>query len=243
MNHVRATEVVSALNQGFEIHSRAAQLTTGKSSPSNPSIVELLEEAHFSQVSCARDKVFVLYGLFATVNFKMATPDYTKPVAQIYRETAVTVITSTGTLDILDQIHGLGNTPEPVSCSPDWARIRHSIIPGQARGGSHLVSGNSAPRFRFDNRGQHLHVKGLLIDQIAARAAASIAHGHEGMGPANDYIRWTQNAPLFDPFWVNMLETNPHHSRIILHIWNNRVFKILVEFAFQQLGTSKNTSH
>lgn len=230
----RANQAVGALDNGFDIHDRASRMLKSIGSASAPDAADLLEEARFSRASLPKDKVFGLYGFFEALGIDLPTPDYTKTEAQIYRETTLGIITSSRKLHILDQFHGLGNTPELVSWAPDWSYFKHAIIPVQGREGSHLVSRFSEPRFSFENDGMHLRLAGVICDRIISRAERNIAwHGHKGLGPPLEYFQLSQNTMPTDSFWRNILDNNRLHSQAILRVWNVSVLQQFTRLAFE----------
>ncbi|KAF7514131.1 hypothetical protein GJ744_004456 [Endocarpon pusillum] len=212
--NLRVNEVVAALANGFDIHDRASRCLDGVFSTSGPMAAELLAEARFSRTSLARDKVFAMYGLLTALNLDLPAPDYSKSEARIYWETTISIMKSSDNIDLLEQVHGLGGMPALVSWAPDWSSFKHAHVPAQGRQGSHLVS-------RFSN-------------QISSRAEATIAHDHEGLGQPQDYIQWSQNVQPSDPFWRNVLESQPRQSTAIL-----RVLQTPSRFALE--GSTKAT--
>ncbi|KAF2272702.1 HET-domain-containing protein [Westerdykella ornata] len=231
-NH-RANEVVAALDNGFDIHDRASRCFSRNTLGSSPDAAELLEEARFSLASLEKDKVFAMYGLFAAMDLQLPEPDYSKSTAQIFRETTMAIINSSGNLDVLEQVHGLGPAVDLTSWAPDWSTFKHAIIPIQGRQNCRLATKSSIPKFSFDPTGTRLTIQGLVIEKITSRADVAIAHCHEGLGVPEDYMLWSQNVQPDVSFWRTMLESFPRHSKTILRVWNIHVFQKLAAFALR----------
>ncbi|RKK77250.1 hypothetical protein BFJ71_g16774 [Fusarium oxysporum] len=89
---------------------------------------QLLHGSRRCDASDLRDKVYGLYPLIADQS-RLPAPDYTKSVEEIYRETAVHIINTTGTLDILS-CAGAARHPRMRSFDiPSWAQMRSSKLP------------------------------------------------------------------------------------------------------------------
>ena len=197
-------------------------------SPSDAIINDFLGEIRWSQASEAKDKVFSLYGILGASGVSPPLPDYSKSTADVYRGTAVAVIQSTKGLRILEQVDGTGATPDLASWVPDWSSWKHCI---GLLGHYHAnIPTTPTPFFDFRDDSRKLVVRGCTIDLIAARCEFSMAHQNEKLGDPDKYFGWTKNCPPTEPFWNNILETNPQHSAAILPFWNLRVLRAFVDF-------------
>ncbi|KAI0099740.1 heterokaryon incompatibility protein-domain-containing protein [Nemania sp. FL0031] len=225
----RAFEVFASLNNGFCIHGRAEACVAMR-----PTVdaAELMEEARYCLTTLVQDKVYALYGIFNALNLNLPFPDYSKPTAQIFRETAIGIAIATGNLNVFDQVHGLGSTANLASWVPDWATFKHAIPPALGITGSRVSSADSSPEFWFEANELHLAVRGINCDVIFTRSTYAVAHQHEGLGRPEDYIAWSQNFQPPEIYWKNLLKSNPRHSQAILRIWNIRVFQMFSKFAF-----------
>ncbi|KAI1126707.1 heterokaryon incompatibility protein-domain-containing protein [Nemania abortiva] len=236
-SNFRAFEVFAALNNGFCIHGRAAACVARR-----PTVdaAELMDEARYSLSTLVQDKVYAMYGIFNALNLKLPFPDYSKPAAQIFRETTIGIATATGNLNVFDQVHNLGPTPDLASWVPDWAKFRHPIPPALGATRCRISSAGSKPEFWFEADGLHLVVRGLHHDAISTRPIYAVAHQHEGLGRPEDYLAWSQNFHPPESYWRNLLKVNPQHSQAILRIWNIRVFQMFSKFAFDTSDRLEN---
>ncbi|KAI0544977.1 heterokaryon incompatibility protein-domain-containing protein [Xylaria curta] len=227
-SNFRAFEVFASLNNGFCIHGRAEACVARR-----PTVdaAELMEEARYCLTTLVQDKVYAMYGIFNYLNLKLPFPDYSKPAAQIFRETTVGIAIGTGNLDVFDQVHGLGPTVDLASWVPDWATFKHAIPPALGVTGR-ISSAGSRPEFWFEADELHLVVRGIHHDIISTRSVYAVAHQHEGLGRPEDYMAWTQNFQPTEKYWKSLLKTNPQYSQAILRIWNIRVFQMFSKFAF-----------
>jgi hypothetical protein len=67
-----------------------------------------------------RDKVFAMLALVDQADYATIAPDYSKPVMQVYRETAREIIVKQGQLDILLAASGVNGSHDLPSWVPDW---------------------------------------------------------------------------------------------------------------------------
>lgn len=83
----------------------------------------LLHEFSNRRASDDRDKVFGLLSLSKPGHG--VVPDYTLDVAEIYRDTALSLIESSSSLDVWIGDQRRRNSKELPSCVPDWSAIFH----------------------------------------------------------------------------------------------------------------------
>ena len=120
----RAAEIGSPLDDLFDIHQRAfeaanRQIAVNGISPSYP-----MCEARYSKTTLAHDNVYAIQGLLARVGAELPTPDYSKAVADVYREATVVFLKAEGTLEILQQVHSVRGSQslQPLaSWVPNWS--------------------------------------------------------------------------------------------------------------------------
>ena len=212
------------------VHGKAKELLTSFDgyTPNDEIINSFLSEMRFSQASEAKDKAFSLRGLLAAAGVPTPPPDYSMSTAEIYRQTAVAVIRSTKGLMILEQIDGIGATPQLASWVPDWASAKHSI---GLLGRSHASLPTVTPYLDFRDNARQLIVKGSTVDTIVARCELSIAHKNERLGDPKYYFVWSRNCQPNESPWRNALEDNPQHSMTLIPLWNFRVLREFVKFA------------
>ena len=188
-------------------------------------ICRFLAETRFSETSDSRDKILALYSLLTNYGIPLPEPDYSKSAAAIYRQTTITIIQATGSLRILEQVDGLGPTPNMTSWVPDWAASKHSIGLEDDTCPSLPFT---KPHFQFKNGGQQLILKGIGIDVITTRSSFCYMHTDERLGTLRDYTSWTRNPPILDVNWEAIRQANPSYTPAILRLNN---IKALQDFA------------
>jgi len=169
-------------------------------SPRLPGIVDdvvvcnFLAEVRFCKASDGKDKILGLYRLLVNSGVPLPAPDYGKSMATVYRHTTIAVIRCTKSLRVLEQVDGLGHTPDMASWAPDWSSSKHSI--GHDVDPRDMKIPVPEPIFSFEDEGRQLCVKGVIIDTIVARSDSSYMHVDERIGAPPDYASWTRNQPL-----------------------------------------------
>ncbi|KAK1827213.1 HET-domain-containing protein [Podospora conica] len=139
-----------------------------------------------------RDKVFALVGLLGREQDDTLPPptaDYTKPMDQVYRETAKYIVNSKNSLDILLAASGLdGEASGLPSWVPDWRRSgndqRPALFINASRmqplayfsgsteavflhGHGYSASGDSKMEVRFSDDLRTVYVRGFLFDSVS----------------------------------------------------------------------------
>jgi hypothetical protein len=226
-----ANTTSNPLWNAFAVHHMAKKSLESSSSlqnPNNSTIGEFLGEARFSRTSGAKDKIFALYGLLATLGVPLPPTDYSKSTADIYREATAAVMQFSGSLTTLGQVDGLGATPHLASWVPDWASSKHSI---GLLSDHYAALATPTPFLEFRDDAKKLVLKGCIIDIITAHCELPIAHTSERLGGPEEYLSWSKNRQPIDSFWKDTLEANPQHSKAILFLWNFRVLRDFMYFA------------
>jgi len=72
--------------------------------PEPPTLSVVLFEAHRQQTTNPKDAIYGIYSLLSALGIQLPTPDYAKPVAQIYTEAAQMAILQNHRLDLLYQV-------------------------------------------------------------------------------------------------------------------------------------------
>ncbi|KAL9072456.1 MAG: hypothetical protein Q9157_005102 [Trypethelium eluteriae] len=221
----------------FSVHSLAKRTLESKSlrNPTDSTVCDFLGEMRWSRCSEAKDKVFALHGLLTTAGLPLPPPDYSKSTADIYRETTIAVLKTTESIRILEQVDGLQGTPGLASWVPDWSSSTHNIgLLGNYYGA--LAIEDTFFAFPEPDEKQ-LALRGSSIDVVTACCKLSLAHTNERLGNSNNYWTWSKNAQPSEPFWRDILKTNPEHSMTVLSFWNLRVLREFVNFALRNTPT------
>ncbi|KAH7148148.1 heterokaryon incompatibility protein-domain-containing protein [Fusarium sp. MPI-SDFR-AT-0072] len=137
-----------------------------RSDQEQPALLDLLYGSRRCDASDQRDKIYGLYPLIESLS-KLPSPDYTKPVDTIYRETAAHIIGRTGKLDVL-RFAGAARHPRTRSLNlPSWVPDWHS----------HDRATSLAEIFRSQTRRAEVSfsssldaitVKGTVLDEVAS---------------------------------------------------------------------------
>lgn len=220
-----------ALWNAFAVHDLGTGLLNALRTPGrldDVTLCKFMAEARFSGCTDSRDKILALYSILSDFGVPSPAPDYSKSTATIYREATIAMIQSTSSLRILEQVDGLGSTADLPSWVPDWSSSKHSI--GQEEHNCLTVPMCEAS-FQTRDFGRQLILKGVIVDSIATRSTHAFMHVDERLGAPENYVIWTKNPQLHDPWWKMQLEAHPEHSSTILRLWNVRALKNFVSVA------------
>jgi hypothetical protein len=194
-------------------------------------ITAIMEQMRYSKTKEPHDNVFAIYAILRERGLKIPEPDYKKPVAEVYRETAVAMIQTEGYRDLFLQI-GLPKSARISDLSswvPDWSHNKHvkecNNMLSKHKGAT-LASG---PEFRFDNDHRHLVIPGTTIDTIADRSDFSLLHGHGGLGPDTEEFNLNQKPP--PEFWSIFKNDMQSNFTEAAAIWNIRAIQSFLIFA------------
>jgi hypothetical protein len=117
-----------------------------------------------------KDKVFALYGVFRALGIHPPDPDYSKPVEQIYQETARSIIEAQGSLDMLYLASGtISNLVNLPSWTPDWTYDSYQVpmIVSNRITRHYKAAGDSRAIFLFSEDGSQCLVRGKVLDEVA----------------------------------------------------------------------------
>jgi hypothetical protein len=124
-------EAVAAENPGGKGHQVGPQLhdmfATHHKVLRRDKITAIMEQMRYSKTQLPHDNVFAIYTILRNQGLNISELDYMKPVAEVYRETAVAMIQTEGYRDLFFQI-GLPKSaqiPELSSWVPDWSHNKH----------------------------------------------------------------------------------------------------------------------
>jgi hypothetical protein len=118
-----------------------------------------------------RDRIFAVLGLASDADVLDIRPDYGKTCAAVYMEVAESILTHSGTLDILYAVSRPRNIKPLASWVPDWSVSIPSTF-GPRIIGRFAAAGpmsRSRARFRSDQfHNRHLDLSGYRIDTVEA---------------------------------------------------------------------------
>lgn len=126
---------------------------------------QLLLGARRQSSTDPKDKIFAFQGILSLLNTALPAPDYSKSVAQIYREAAAASIHHDHSLMLLSSLTGESKIAGLPSWVPDWSE--EDIINELAVWSEHLATGTSRPLFTFSIGHVLLKLRGIIIDTVA----------------------------------------------------------------------------
>ena len=146
---------------------RALRLATTHPEASRLSLSRLLDATSERGSTNPKDKVFALDGLLRLMGVNMPSPDYSKPVRQIYQDMTVTAIQQDGNLNILYQLTGFPTEYGLSSWVPDFSDTN---CPKMISYSAFHASRDSPCRWQF--AAGALHLRGKAVVKVATCGAA-----------------------------------------------------------------------
>ncbi|KAI0549974.1 heterokaryon incompatibility protein-domain-containing protein [Xylaria curta] len=149
---------------------------------------DLLWNTWDRQAADPRDKVYSLIGVAEGELSPMIIPDYSKPMEQVYKEVARSIIMTEKHLDMLLAANGVAGSDLLPSWVPDWRTEANDFRPTLLVNGSRMftlfhfssltivddshhclfsASGGSKATFEFDSTLDTLTVSAVIFDKIA----------------------------------------------------------------------------
>jgi hypothetical protein len=135
---------------------------------------EILMVASTQEATDARDRVFTLHPLFCKVGIPLPAPDYRLSLERVYTEATRAIISSTGSLTVLNKVTRVGNSIFP-SWVPDLRASETAL--------SFTLNWNASRDSRLSKRPVSLSVAALPID---GRSIDSIRHVGAKIGHRSD---------------------------------------------------------
>lgn len=139
----------------------------------NKTLYQLLRTCHSLASHDPRDKIYALLGLAKDRQRLSIIPDYSKPVANVFIETATKLLTTYPTLDLFSSVRG-DKTIDLPTWVPDWSSYDsafgvHNLLHHTQllRDGLYQASGNVPSNIAFSPDGEKLTVTGHRIDTIS----------------------------------------------------------------------------
>lgn len=131
------------------------------------SMRRLLRETMSLEASDPRDKVYSMLEFARFRNEAISiSPDYRKPISEVYRETALAILNADSNLLMLSDIcHIDAIEDEFPSWVPRWDRKRSTM---RLSGTQSRFNANNGTRFTFRTKGNSLVVHGFHVDTIGS---------------------------------------------------------------------------
>ncbi|ETI23261.1 hypothetical protein G647_05060 [Cladophialophora carrionii CBS 160.54] len=166
----------------------------------------IFDDAKGKLATDPKDKVFALYGMFQEFQIAIPSPDYNKPMQEIYKESAIASIKNDKDLSILYYVPSASRHPGLASWVPDWSQ------PGWEAAGSRFcfrrdhfdTAKNTSGRWRFSPDSNHLIVSARIFDSVVFRL--------EGLTKGNRLSKKLCDGNVYDLItttgkeWVRMLD-------------------------------------
>lgn len=161
--------------------------------------VSIMWWARYHKSSDPRDKIIAIRSLLKEAGVSLPPPDYSQFAAQIYREAMIAIlpgkpkssrsrikfsnrkfssprskkpyyILPNQNADVLNVVHGLGNTSGLCSWVPDWSLSIYPLYLCPNADSDYAATGQSMPVMSLLNNETKLSVKGIMFESIASRA-------------------------------------------------------------------------
>jgi hypothetical protein len=139
-----------------------------------------------SETTELRDKVYSVLGIATDAADTVFSPDYTEPSWTLFRDVTRFLITRDAKLDILRFAGGDKPGGSPM---PSWCFSFHI---NKTRLGTYPVTTSKTPDSCFSDNGNHLRLRGFIIDEICQVGLVSgvIDRGALGEDETPNYYDW-----------------------------------------------------
>ncbi|KAI1765175.1 heterokaryon incompatibility protein-domain-containing protein [Hypoxylon sp. FL1150] len=172
------------------------------------SLLYLMNQFSHLDATNARDKVYGFLGL-ATENI---TPDYTKPVSEVYTETARTLIEENGNLDVLRACLFTGSVADLPSWAPDWTVKEARSVSGFAywRDPYALDGHFREPIASFSPDRRQMSVRGIVVAALEGKPEVYVSTRVDPDSPYIGLLRFAHKLGsmawqlIFDPLLFHL---------------------------------------
>lgn len=137
-----------------------------RSSETRLSLLEVLERSRGYSISDPRDRIFALIGLAKDGPQLGISPDYNKPVYEVFTETALAIIRNTGSLDLLMITSLHGKSPEMPSWVPDWS-VSTELCPTYSRIFHAAADSTAIVQIEQEARIPSLRITGTRVGRVS----------------------------------------------------------------------------
>ncbi|CAJ2506934.1 Uu.00g081200.m01.CDS01 [Anthostomella pinea] len=183
--------------------------------------LELLASLRDGQCMKPHDKIYSMYSILKELGICLESPDYDKPVIEVFEDTAIAYIRSRKRLGILTILPVLDETTGFPSWVPDWSTSRANTRELEVN----LVFRNHSATYHATAKSEaivsqpltpgSLSLKGMLLGKIVQVEAPSLLRDpferDQAVAKKRDFIRTYQH-------WcrvVDSLESYPTHDSLI----------------------------
>ncbi len=152
------TGLLRDLKRAVDLKARARPL------PQSFTITALLASTLCKQATMPVDKIFGLYGIARHFGWHLPTPDYNKPVSQVFLEATQFAMGSDQSLGILNFSGGPTSIPDLPSWAVDFGRLPIGTVNPTK---NFAAARDSGAFFWFDETGRQITVMGRKVDVIS----------------------------------------------------------------------------
>jgi hypothetical protein len=185
------------------------------------SLFKLLQRCHVLACSDSRDKIFAFLGIAEDREKFSIEVDYTKSVTEIFCSTAIALLQTSQSLELLSSIHANRGLNLP-SWVPDWSTTPEFVNELLYDAPFYHAGGSTIPRIDIKTESKRLVLKTLLIDQISS-VSGMVRHAIENDGTSTCHV-WLQEwlrqamshgtypngeAPM-NAFWKTLIANSTH---------------------------------
>jgi hypothetical protein len=187
-------------------------------------LLDLLVFSHPFSVSDTRDKFYALLGLASDSENVALVIDYSQTIEQVYTTTAIRILESSASLQILYSNLDKKNLSLP-SWVPDWSTWLFGSC-GMAFGANYSAHGNTVVELRVHPKENELEVAGCLFSRIVSVSTSIGPHYISSTRGASRRKKWIEEqmqliqslAPypdgsdVYDTFWRTLIGNTTLHE-------------------------------
>jgi hypothetical protein len=195
---VHEAQLMSLLGEGYNHVVRLQAFRERLAAGNELVLATLLVSAQNCLATDPRDKIFALLGIGSdTSRIREATkilvtPNYKRPVAEVFTEFARTCIDHYGFFDILSSKVFEEATDGLPSWVPDWSKHQPCtplMIYGNPSG--YCASKGSRAECTYSSNGRRLQIWGIIVDEVTQVGDALFESGPDGkIDDANIFYEW-----------------------------------------------------
>ncbi|RTE68587.1 hypothetical protein BHE90_017035 [Fusarium euwallaceae] len=195
---VHEAQLMTLLGEGYNHVARLQAFRERIAAGHELPLAHLLVSAHNCLATDPRDKIFALLGIgsdagrVGETTKTLVTPNYKKPVAEVFTEFARTCIDHYGFLDILSSKVFEEATDGLPSWVPDWSK-HQPCTPLMIYGNPsvYCASKGSRAECTYSSDGRRLKIWGIIVDEVTKVGSALFESGPNGkIDDANIFFEW-----------------------------------------------------
>lgn len=239
MSGRETVEAIAAERPGGKVHDVGSHLhdmfASHQTVIGRHTLTATMEQMRWSKTEQPHDNIYAIHTLLKDHDLAISHPDYDRPVGEVYRQVAVSVIQRESYPGLFYQI-GLPKSSTTInSWVPDWSQNKHALECTNMLRKHTGASSSSSPIHRFEHDYQHLIIPGVIVEHVTKRSPLSLLHGHERLHSHTKEFELNQlPLPAFQS-----LEEKLQDFNLAAAVWNLRTLASFLHFAcFQDLEPS-----